>query len=115
MQKKLCERVLKFSFIHLADPKNQSNVCVGTLLLGLGVIYVRNVVEGKYGASSVKVRSAQKIHIQSGYLVYNSFLYVITGNQGSISPENSCGGGISNLLYFLCAITGGKHENLNKK
>ena len=53
----MCDRALKASFVHLAGAKNQAKACLGTLLFGLGVIYVRNIVEGKYGASSVKVRS----------------------------------------------------------
>ena len=53
----MCDRALKLNFLHLAGAKNQVKACLGTLLFGLGVIYVRNIVEGKYGASSVKVRS----------------------------------------------------------
>ena len=53
----MCDRALKVSFVHLAGAKNQAKTCLDTLLFGLGVIYVRNIVEGKYGASSVKVRS----------------------------------------------------------
>ena len=53
----MCDRTLKVSFVHLAGAKNQAKACLGTLLFGLGVIYVRNIVEGKYGASSIKVRS----------------------------------------------------------
>ena len=53
----MCDRALKVSFVHLAGAKNQAKACLGTLLFGLGVIYVRNIVEGKYGASSIKVRS----------------------------------------------------------
>ena len=53
----MCDRALKVSFVYLAGAKNQAKACLGTLLFGLGVIYLRNIVEGKYGASSVKVRS----------------------------------------------------------
>ena len=67
----MCDRALKVSFVHLAGAKNQAKACLGTLLFGLGIIYLGNIVEGKYGASSVKVRSE---FCQPRKFMYNQYI-----------------------------------------
>ena len=80
---------------------------------------MRNIVEGKYGASSVKVRAELG---QPRKFMYNhniSFIilfYVYLQGIRVLSAQRVHVGAVYLVCYrFLCAITEEKHENLNRK